>query len=103
MIGDLKENALEWYKGDERATCSLTTVRYISKIKKLAEKYPDECEIVAENPDGSLLCHIPVRWIRIQPNISGREWTEEEKMANAERLAEYRRQKNDEKDIGNYE
>lgn len=83
------ENNIEFIRDHERATCSFTQGRFISKIRKLAEKYPDECQIVAENDDGSIVAHFPVKWIHISRR-EGRELTEEEKIASAERLRKYR-------------
>jgi predicted N-acetyltransferase YhbS len=34
-------------------------------VRKLAEKYPDEVQIVAENEDGSIVAHIPVSYLKI--------------------------------------
>lgn len=87
MVGDLKENAIEFYKGDKRATVSFSQGKYISRIKKLKEKYPDEVEIVAENPDGSLYAHIPTKWVKINPP---KEISEEQKQAMIENLAKCR-------------
>lgn len=84
MIGDLKENAIEFYKDDKVATGSFTQGRYITKIRQLAEKYPDECQIVAENPDSSIVVHFPVKWIKISANKI--EMPEEQKNAARERL-----------------
>lgn len=69
------ENVLEFLLNQERATVTFSQARYKSRIRKLAEQHPDECQIVAENRDGSLLAHIPTRWIRIVPS---REYTEEQ-------------------------
>ena len=66
MIGDLKENNIEWYTGSKTATVSFTQKKYINRIKRLAEKYPLSVEIVAENPDGSITAHIPTRAIHVQ-------------------------------------
>lgn len=78
------ENVIEWVKDEKRATLSLSQRRTISKVKQLAEQYPDECQVLAENKDGSLYAHIPVSWIRINPP---RELTEEQKQELVERLA----------------
>jgi hypothetical protein len=78
------ENNIEFLRDAETATCSFSQGRYISRIRKLAEKYPDECEIVAENKDGSIVAHFPVKWIHIS-NLK-REMSEEDKKAAAERL-----------------
>ena len=48
-----------------------------------AAERPEECEIVAENPDGSLCAHIPVAWIKINP---AKQLSEEQRREIAERL-----------------
>ena len=77
------ENVIEFLKDQKRATLSLTQGRYKSRIRRLAEERPGECEIVAENADGSLCAHIPVAWIRINPTV---QLTEEQKQNRAEIL-----------------
>lgn len=77
------ENVIELVKDDKRATLSLSQRRTITRIKELAEKYPDKCEILAENKDGSLYAHIPVEWVRINP---GMNLTDEQKAERAKRL-----------------
>lgn len=37
------ENAIEWLKDEKRATLSLSQRRTISRVKQLAEQYPEEC------------------------------------------------------------
>ena len=86
------ENNIEFLRNQERATCSFTQGRFISKMKKLAEQYPDECQIVGENNDGSIVAHFPVKWIHITRR-TGHEMTEEQKKANTERLLKYREQR----------
>lgn len=78
------ENAIEFIKDQDRATVTFSQGRYKTRIKNLAKSHPEECEIVAENKDGSLYAHIPVSWIRINP---GKNLTEEEK----ERMVEHAR------------
>jgi len=87
-----QENAIEWIKNSEVATVTFSQGRYISKIKKLAEKYPDKVQIKHENKDGSIVAHIPVKAIKINI-IEGRELTEEEKERNKENLAKAREEK----------
>ena len=65
---DFKENVIEFLKNDKTATLSFTQERYITKIRNLAKRKPDECKIVKENKDGSIVAHVPVSWIRINPN-----------------------------------
>ena len=92
VVGDLRENAIEFYKGDKVATGSFTQERYITRIRELAKKYPDECQIVAENKDGSICCHFPTRWIKISANK--KEMTDEQKEAAKERLMKFHAEKN---------
>ena len=66
-MADYRENAIEFYADEKVATFSLTQGRYVSKIRKLAEKYPDECKILAENDDGSIYGKIPTKWVKISP------------------------------------
>lgn len=72
-----QENVISFLKGSDTATVTFSQGRYITKIKKLAEKYPDEVQICSENKDGSIVAHIPVSYIKI--NNSKREISEEER------------------------
>lgn len=65
---DLKENVIEFFKGSDTATVTFTQGRYITRIKELAEKKPDECKITQVNGDGSVVAHIPTAWVRINPS-----------------------------------
>lgn len=77
------ENVIEFVKDSKRATVTFCQGRYKSRIKKLAAERPEECEIVAENQDGSLCAHIPVAWIKINPT---HQLTEEQRKEIAERF-----------------
>ena len=69
VIGEVAscENNIEFMKDDPRATVSFSQQRYINRIKQLAKKFPDDCEIIAENSDGSICAHVPTAWIKINP------------------------------------
>ena len=77
------ENVIEWIRDEKRAALSLSQRRTIFRVKQLAESRPEECQIVAENKDGSICAHVPVDWIRINPV---RELTEERRKQRAEIL-----------------
>lgn len=77
------ENVIEWIRDEERATLSLTQRRTINSVRKLAQKYPVECQIVAENKDGSICAHVPVNWVKVRPP---RALTEEQKKRMGDRL-----------------
>ena len=78
------ENVIEWVKDGKQATLSLSQRRTITRIKELAESYPKECQVLAENKDGSVYAHIPVKWIRINPP---RELSEEQRQQITKRLS----------------
>lgn len=81
----MRENVIEWINGDDVATVTLSQGRYISKVRKLAEKF-DEVKIVAENQDGSIVAKLPLKLIRIaQP----RQMSEEQKQQARERMKQY--------------
>lgn len=82
------ENAIEWVKSNDTATVTFSQGRYITKIERLAKKYPDKVQIVARNKN-SIVAHIPVKAIKINI-IEGRERTEEEIERSRKVFAEYR-------------
>lgn len=61
------ENVIEFLENQERATVTFSQGRYKGRIRKLAAERPGECQVVAENKDGSLCAHIPVNWVKITP------------------------------------
>lgn len=77
------ENTIEFTRDSERATVTLSQGRYKSKILRLAAERPEECEIVAENKDGSLCAHIPVAWVKIIPT---QQLTDEQREQRAEAI-----------------
>lgn len=79
----LNENVIEWLKEDSIATLTLSQRRMITRVKRLSETHPEECEIVAQNKDGSICAHVPVSWIRIKPP---KHLTEEQRQDAAKRL-----------------
>ena len=62
---DVKDNHIEWYGGSDTATVTFTQLKYINRIKKLAEKHATCVEILAENPDGSICARIPLSAIHL--------------------------------------
>ena len=63
----------------------------INRILKFAEQKPDDVNILAmpENNDGCLYCAVPADWLKITPPTK-REFTEEQRTALAERMANAR-------------
>lgn len=60
-----KENVIEWITGDDRMTVSFTQKKYINRIKNMAKTHASCVEIMAENPDGSITAHIPIRALHL--------------------------------------
>jgi hypothetical protein len=88
MGDNVNENVIEFLRNQETATVCFSQPRYISKIKELAQKYPKEVTITAENADGSIVAHVPTKWVRIS---APRKMTEEQREKCVERLAQYRK------------
>lgn len=83
------ENNIEFLRNQETATVCFCQGRYISKIKALKEEYPDLVDICVENEDGSIVAHIPTKWVKISPPKQV-DMSEERKEELRNRLAEYR-------------
>lgn len=89
------DNCFEWILGETTASVTFSQKKFVNKLKKLAKQYPDNVEIIAENEDGSICAHVPVSWFKFSPPKKGREFTEEEKQAAAERMLKARNAKNE--------
>lgn len=85
------ENVIEFIKNCDTITATFSQGRWISKIKKLAQKYPEEVKIVTENKSGSIVAHFPVSYLHI--SNSKREMSDEQRNAAAERLRNYHNKK----------
>jgi hypothetical protein len=79
-----RENVIGWYKGSEIATITFSQGRYISMVKKLAEKYPDDVKVL-NNADGTILAYVPVKAIHISLR-KNTEMSDEQKKAASERF-----------------
>lgn len=88
-MDDLRENVIEFLQNEKIATVTFTQGRYITRIKDLAEKKPDECKITRINEDGSIVAHIPVAWVRINPCL---ELSDEKREEMAERMRKVSRE-----------
>lgn len=81
-----QENVIEFVRDGKYATVSLSQGRYIGRIRKLAESHPGECQIVAENIDGSICARVPVNWVKINP---GPTLSEEQRKERADMMRKY--------------
>lgn len=77
MDSEIRETVYEHEHGRDTFTITAAERWSINMVRKLKEKRPDEVQIVAENPDGTLLARMPYSWMRVCPkrkvNISDEE------------------------------
>ena len=86
---DYKENNIEWITGDNMMSVTLTSQRHITKIRKLAERKPDDVKITT-NKDGSIYATLPLSYLKFNPPMN---LTEEQK----EKLREKAKMMNEKK------
>ena len=73
-----------YFSSDER--------KFITKVRRLKEKFPEQVRIIAEpeNNDGCIYCELPTSWFSIRPTKK-MNYTDEQKRKIAERFASYKR------------
>lgn len=64
-MAELRENCIEWLNGQNVVSVTLSQKRLVSKVKKMAEKHPDLVTILAENEDGSIFAHLPLKAVKL--------------------------------------
>lgn len=84
----MRENNIEWLNGQQTVTVTLSQAKFINKVKRLAETH-EGVEIVAENSDGSICAHLPLRFIKIS---APRQMTEEQRERARERFMAHRKE-----------
>lgn len=82
----MQENVIEFVRGSQVATANFCVGRLASRVKKLAEERPDECQIVHENKDGSVVAHFPVKWVKINPTVILTDEQRAERVERAKRV-----------------
>lgn len=64
----MNEFAINWIKGADYAEVTVPSGTALkSKLLKYAEKRPEEVNHVIVNKDGSMVCHVPVSFIKVSP------------------------------------
>lgn len=72
-------------KGDDKGSFASNEQRWITHIRKLAEKHPDKC-IILKQPEengGFIYARMPTSWLKIRPN---RDISDEQRQAMSERF-----------------
>ena len=64
-MAELRENCIEWLNGQDVVSVTLSQKRLISKVKRMAEKHPNLVKILAENADGSIFAHLPLKAVKL--------------------------------------
>ncbi len=82
------ENVIEFTRNAKVATVTSCQGRYVTKIKKYAEEYPDDVQITSEKK-GTIVAHVPTDWVKISPPRKV-NFTDERKKASIERLRKWR-------------
>lgn len=90
-MADLIETSIEYITIDKHATFCSGERKWVNKINKLHEQYPDEVQIIQspESNGGIILAHIPKSWLKVSPPKKV-NMTEERKQQLSERLKKTR-------------
>ena len=80
------------YTNKERAYFSTDERKFISKVRRLKEQFPDEVRIIAEpeENDGCLYCELPTAWFTVRVPKK-RVLTEEQRQELSDRLKRIRK------------
>lgn len=77
------QTEIAYFSSDER--------KWINRVHKLKEQYPDEVRIIAEpdNNDGCIYCELPAKWLKVNPPRK-MDLTDEQRRDVAKRLSAHR-------------
>ena len=93
---EIKETCINYVDCDDMVSVSTYQKKYINKLKALVEDHPDEVKVVAENDDGTVCVHLPLKYVHISfGEHKRREMSEDQKVAAAERLKKFRATQNE--------
>lgn len=88
------ETAVEHMSGDDYITYTVAERKWLNKLLRQMEQYPDLVDVRATNPDGSMVVRLPYSWFKAPAPPKQINMTEEQRRATAERLREARESKN---------
>lgn len=91
-MADFKETCIEYLNVDDNATFCSSEAKWINKILKLHEVYPNDVEIqfYPEKNQGMIVAHVPKSWMKLSPPRKS-NFTEEQRAEIAERLQSARK------------
>lgn len=64
-MSDLKETTTNTCGGEKTFRMSSSEQKWINKINKLHDKYPDEVKIINVDPDGTIMADIPITYFKV--------------------------------------
>ena len=87
-MADFKETCIEYLDADDHATFFSSERKWISKILRFKEEYPNDVEITEypETNHGFIVAHVPKSWFKVGPPRKS-NFTDEQRAEIAERLA----------------
>lgn len=80
------ENCIEWLTGQHTITCTFSQPKFIKKVENLQKKYPGKVKILARNKDGTILCKLPIKALKL--SIIERELTDEQRQELSKKFKE---------------
>lgn len=86
---NVNECAANFIKGEKIASVTAAAgTKWNNRLRKWAEEFPEAVQILAINEDGSVFAHFPSKFVKLERPVErkGREMTDEQKAAAAERL-----------------
>lgn len=97
-MAEFKENVIEWLNGQDVIAVTLHQGRLITKVERLAKKFPDKVKVVHRNADGSIFAKLPLKSLHISLS-SRREMSDEQRQRVAERFAKSRKAREIEEEV----
>ncbi len=89
---DVRETAFNSYAGSPTATIFTEERKWITKVLRWKEQYPNEVTIQSHDKEfGSMVALVPQSWMKMSPK---RKISEEQKRAASERFKEMHRKRN---------
>ena len=90
---NMNETCITRIEGDDHIGVYTSERKFINKLRKLQQEYPDQVKITHENPDGSLCVVLPYNWMPFPKPPTKRNYTEEQKEEMRKRMRKARESK----------
>lgn len=90
----MSETSVNYMRGDTYATFYSDDRKYVERMRKRIAEYPDDIEIVQDDPEFGLGVRVPKSWFREPaPPRKQRVLSDEERQELAERISRARQNK----------